>query len=85
MIHITVTDANGERVAGESFESVDAAHKWLTRTIKSQRLEASQPAQAERVIKRGWCHCEKPDWVLDDGFTFYCHVCGKHMLKDNNE
>jgi hypothetical protein len=52
MIHITVTDANGEHVAGESFESVDAAYKWLARVMKSQRLKASQPAQ-----DNGYCHC----------------------------
>lgn len=50
---------------------------------------ASHPPQSEKdgdeiqaELKEGeFCTCNKPDWVLDDGFTFYCHYCNKPPRK----
>ncbi len=59
---------NNNEPAG--LESEEKFREELEKMLEYVRL-LTQPAPD------GACTCAKPSWVHDDGFTFYCSVCGK--------
>lgn len=52
---------------------------WLCKNDESLNVswEEIKAAQQSFAPDGAYCSCKKPSWVHDDGFRFYCSVCGK--------